>query len=135
MPKEKRCFSYPLSKSWIYFSVTLLFLSLIFMLMLSSNDINVIGLYFLATFITAVPAYIIKIRIYSRKAEGSNDPSSRKGVTIKSLVMLFLSSLILLFLPFVFLRLFGLHAWLILVNSYISGVNASEIMIYLIHCR
>jgi len=108
------------------------------MLLLSINNLDIIVLYFLATFVATVSTYIIKVRIYTIKTEDTIDPSSKSGNiigTIRAWTILFILGSVMLFLPFAFLYLFGWHAWLVLINSYISGVNASEIIIYLIHRR
>lgn len=130
--RKKKRITYPFSRRRVYFSGLLCFLSLLFMLILSEGNISVIGLYLMTTGIIGVPSYLIKIHIYREKVEEIKS-ASRKDVRIW--VTLFLFSLMLLCSPFVFLYLFGPHAWLIVINGFISGVNIPEIVIYLISCQ
>lgn len=132
---KKRHINYPFSKRRVYFSGLLFFLSLLFMLILSEGNVNIIGLYFITTGIIGVLSYFIKIHIYSGKAEKTEYADQRERNVLRAWVTLFLFSLILLCLPFVFFYLFGSQVWLVIVNSYISGVNFPEVIIYLMYCR
>jgi len=134
----ERSFEYPFGKRWVYASVFMSAITIVFaVVMFSGEGSYALISYFSFTFLGTVAVLILKSYLYSLKAcEQSEAPSSEDEKEIPrtrrwSFILLLCVAIAALFVPLILLMVLEPLWWLICITGYVPAVNIPEIILYL----
>jgi len=124
--------AYPYSKNRVILSAIIALLSTVFALTLLMEDIVLVLYYVLTTFVCVTITYFLKKRLYTlltneNQAESENET---KHTPWKVLLMAFFMFLGFFAIPMLLAGLLSGLIWFIMITSFMSGVNISEIILY-----
>jgi len=136
---QKRYFEYPFGKRWVYASVAMSAIAILFaLIMLSGEDAYTLLLYFSFTSLFTVAVLGLKFYFYflrdhappeNYSVEGKAQISKRR---LKwSFIILIGAGILALFVPIFLLMLLSPLWWLICITSYVPAVNIPEIILYI----
>jgi len=124
---------YPYTKNRVFLSAIIVALSTILSLTLLLFDTVLVLYYFFATFIVVIISFFLKKRLYpllitENQAEIENDT---KHSPWKILLITFFMLIGSIGLPLLLAGLLSGPSWFIMITSFMSGVNISEIVLYI----
>lgn len=132
---------YPYSKSRVYVSIIMAFLSVLLAAILFQSDptsaFTYVLYYLLSTIVMTIATFLLKMRLYPVIANDSlttdQPPEQTKtsGSARKTLVAVFFMLVASILVPLLLAPILGGPAWVILMISFISGVSISETVFYL----
>lgn len=139
---QKGNFEYPFGKRWVYASVAMSAIAIVFaVFMLGGEGTPTLLLYFAFTSIFTVAVLVLKFYLYFLRGDGSSETYSVEGEEkipkrrLKwSFMLLLCLAIAALFVPLILLMFLSPLWWLICIASYVPAVNIPEIILY-IYCR
>jgi hypothetical protein len=124
---------YPYSKNRVYLSAIIAALSIILALTLLLFEPVLVLYYFFSTFIVVIITFFLKKRLYTLLI--TKDQAEIKSDTERSSRKILLITFFMLVgsigLPLLLAGLLSGPSWFITITSFISGVNISEIFLYI----
>jgi hypothetical protein len=139
---QKGNFEYPFGKRWVYASVAMSAIAIVFaVFMLGGEGTPALLLYFAFTSIFTVAVLVLKFYLYFLRGDESSETYSVEGEEkipkrrLKwSFILLLCLAIAALFVPLILLMFLSPLWWLICITSYVPAVNIPEIILY-IYCR
>lgn len=130
--KRRRHIEYPFSKFGAYWSLVVAGLSVVLALLILTEPVLLIS-YFIFTFLLTVAVLVLKIHLLSTsesaslKSDSSKDAKNDQRWKIKILLLGFVISLIG---PMILGLFLPPTSWFIGLNSFISGMSFSEVLLF-----
>lgn len=124
---------YPYTKRRVLLSAIIAAISTVFALSLLFYDTVLVLYYFFSTFIVAIITYFLKKRLYPLliTENQAKIESETKRSPWKMLLITFFMLVGFIGLPLLLAGLLSGPSWFIVITSFISGVNISEIVLYI----
>lgn len=140
---QKGSFEYPFGKRWVYASVAMSAIAIVFaVFMLSGEGIHALLLYFASTSLFTVAVLALKFYLYFLRGHESSETYSIEGGEeiprrrLKwSFILLLCLAIAALFVPLILLMFLEPLWWLICITSYVPAVNIPEIILYVYSTR
>jgi hypothetical protein len=141
---HKGSFEYPFGKRWVYVSLAMATIAIIFALfMLNGEGLVALLLYFAFTFIFTAAVLAVKFYIYflrgresSSETYSGEDEMATSGRRLKwSFIVLVSLAIVALFVPLILLMFLSPLWWLICITSYVPAVNIPEVILYIYSIR
>jgi hypothetical protein len=121
---------YPHTRKWVLFSGLLVAFSVVFVLLVIS-DVVEIFLYIALSFVFTVFFYFVKIKLYSGNTRQQYKTEDEEPASNRFILLIILILILGLSLPFLLLFVFDPLIWFLIITSFIAGVNIPEIILYI----
>jgi len=124
---------YPYTKKRVFLSAIIAAISTVFALSLLFLDAALVCYYFFSTFVAVIITYFLKKRLYPlliTENQASTDNKTERSQW-KMLLIAFLILIGFIGLPLLLAGFLSGPSWFIVITSFISGVNISEIVLYI----
>ena len=136
---KKGSFEYPFGKRWVYASLAMSAIAIIFaVFMLGEEGPLALLLYFAFTSLFTAAVLVLKFYLYFLRGHESSETYSLEGGEeiprrrLKwSFILLVCLAIVALFVPIILLMFLSPLWWLICITSYVPAVNIPEIILYI----
>jgi phosphoglycerol transferase MdoB-like AlkP superfamily enzyme len=140
---KKGSFEYPFGKRWVYASLAMSAIAIIFaVFMLGEEGPLALLLYFAFTSLFTAAVLVLKFYLYFLRDHRSPETYSVEGEAqisrrrLKwSFIILVGLAILALFVPLILLMFLSPLWWLICITSYVPAVNIPEIILYVYSAR
>ena len=127
---RRRRAGYPFSDVGVYISAIVAALSIILALLVLREPILLV-FYFVATFILTLTVTALKYRfLFARKSQSSKNSLEKRGSQKWKMILLAFCFIVALISPVLLLPVLSPASWFVGLDSYVSGVSLSEVILF-----